>query len=171
MKRLVLLAMYYCLLQWLPVSRRVGGIPGRLRYSCCRRLFAHCGRNVNIERRAYFGTGSELRVGDHSGIGVAAKLSPHVVIGRNVLMGEDVLMLAQNHAYKSARELIGNQGYRRPEPIVVGDDAWIGSRAIILPGVHIGNGSVVGAGSVVAKTVEPYTVVAGNPARVIGCRE
>ena len=50
---------------------------------------------------------------------------------------------------------------------VVGNDVWIGQNALILPGAHIGDGAIVGAGSVVGGTVEPYTVVAGNPARLI----
>lgn len=53
------------------------------------------------------------------------------------------------------------------KPIVVDDDAWIGMNAIILKGVTIGRGAVVGAGSVVTKDVEPWTVVAGNPARIV----
>lgn len=171
MIRVFMLAIYYSLLQWLPSSRRWGGLPRYLRYHCCRHVFASCGKNVNIERRVFFGSGSTIRVGDDSGLGVAAKLSPHVTIGKNVLMGEDVLVLTQNHSYRSARELIGRQGYSEVEEVVVGDDVWIGSRAIILPGVCLGTGAVVGAGSVVTKNVEPYAVVGGNPARVIGCRE
>jgi maltose O-acetyltransferase len=52
----------------------------------------------------------------------------------------------------------------------IGDRVWIAYRAIILPGVTIGEGAVVGAGSVVTKDVEPYTIVAGNPARVVNKR-
>ncbi|TJV70721.1 MAG: CatB-related O-acetyltransferase [Mesorhizobium sp.] len=52
-------------------------------------------------------------------------------------------------------------------PITVGNDVWIGSRAIVLSGVTIGHGAIVGAGSVVTKDVPPYAVVAGNPARLI----
>ena len=55
----------------------------------------------------------------------------------------------------------------RSAPIVIEDRAWIGFNAIILKGVTIGEGSVVAAGAVVTKDVEPYTVVAGNPARVV----
>jgi maltose O-acetyltransferase len=51
--------------------------------------------------------------------------------------------------------------------VVIGDNVWIGNRAIILPGVTIGAGAVVGAGSVVTRDVPPFTVVAGNPAKVL----
>ena len=50
---------------------------------------------------------------------------------------------------------------------VIGNDVWIGQNALILPGVHVGDGAIIGANSVVGKDVSPYTVVAGNPARVI----
>ena len=171
MKRAVLLVVYYGFLQFLPSSRRLGHIPGRLRYRCCCHLLAHCGHNVNIERRAFFGSGDTVSVGDNSGIGVGAKLGPRVIIGDNVLMGEEVLFLTQNHAYRDAQRLIGSQGDLEAEGIVIGDDVWIGTRAILLPGIVIGTGAVIGAGSVVTKDVEPYTVVAGNPARVIRSRE
>lgn len=57
-----------------------------------------------------------------------------------------------------------------PKPVVVGNDVWIGRSAIVLPGVSIGDGAVVGAGAVVTKSVEPYAIVAGNPARLIRYR-
>ncbi len=55
-------------------------------------------------------------------------------------------------------------------PVVIGDHVWIGARALICPGVTIGEGAVVGAGAVVTRDVAPYAIVAGNPARVIGQR-
>jgi maltose O-acetyltransferase len=54
--------------------------------------------------------------------------------------------------------------------VIIGDRVWIGYRAIVLPGITIGDGAVVGAGAVVTKDVEPFTVIAGNPARKIGER-
>lgn len=59
------------------------------------------------------------------------------------------------------------QGPEYGKEIHVGEDCWIGGNVVILPGVSIGRGSVVGAGSVVTKSVDEFTVVAGNPARVI----
>ena len=53
------------------------------------------------------------------------------------------------------------------KPITIGNDVWVASRAIILPGANLGNGSVVGAGAVVAKSVEEWTVVAGSPASAV----
>jgi maltose O-acetyltransferase len=111
-----------------------------------------------------------VSLGDDSGIGVNAKLSPGVTIGSNVLMGEDVLFLTRNHAFADRATLIREQGYLDSEPICIGDDVWLGTRSIILPGVLVGTGAVVGAGSVVTKSVEPYAIVAGNPAAVIGHR-
>jgi maltose O-acetyltransferase len=169
-KRAFLLATYYCVLQWLPSSRRCGGLPGRLRRWCCHGLFERCGAGANIERRVFFGSGRQISLGDHSGVGVNAKLSPGVTIGDNVLMGEDVLFLTRNHAFADAKVLIHEQGYAGTEEIAVGDDVWIGTRCILLPGVRVGTGAVIGAGSVVTKPVEPYTIVAGNPAAVIGHR-
>jgi len=57
--------------------------------------------------------------------------------------------------------------WRRENKVVIGHDVWIGHGVTILPGVHVGTGAVVGAGSVVTKSVAPYTIVAGNPARLI----
>ncbi|MDH3026960.1 DapH/DapD/GlmU-related protein [Gordonia alkanivorans] len=63
------------------------------------------------------------------------------------------------------------QGYSARKPVVIGDDVWIGARVIILPGVTVGRGCVIGAGSVVAKDIPEYTIAAGNPCRVIRNRE
>jgi maltose O-acetyltransferase len=54
--------------------------------------------------------------------------------------------------------------------VVIEDDVWIGTRAIILPGRRLGKGCIVGAGAVVTKDVEPHSIVAGNPARAVGSR-
>ena len=62
------------------------------------------------------------------------------------------------------------QGFTPPRAVIIEDDVWIGARVTILPGVHIGKGSVLGAGSVITADVPPYAVVGGNPARVLKYR-
>ena len=85
------------------------------------------------------------------------------------MMGPDVMIFTQNH--KNDRLDIPMMLQTDPKrPVVIGDDVWIAARAIILPGVTIGKGSIIGAGAVVTKDVPEYAVVGGNPARVIRYR-
>jgi len=63
------------------------------------------------------------------------------------------------------------QGYIPDEPVIIGDDVWIGTRAIIMPGVKISNGSIIGAAAVVTKDVPDFAIVGGVPARIIGSRK
>lgn len=87
-----------------------------------------------------------------------------VIIGNNVNISFQTCLLTLTHNPDSPEFMaIGR-------PITINDHAWIGSRAIILPGVTIGEGAVIGAGAVVAKDVPPYVIAAGVPARKIGER-
>jgi maltose O-acetyltransferase len=85
-----------------------------------------------------------------------------IAIGDDTVIGPDVMLLA--HDASTRRDI----GYSRVAPIVIGRRAFVGARVIVLPGVTIGDDAIVGAGSVVRRNVAPGTVVAGNPARVIG---
>lgn len=140
----------------------------RVREFCGRLILHHCGTDVNIERGAQFS--SEISLGDHSGIGVNALISSHVTIGNDVMMGPDCIILTANHSMERNGIPMRLQGHESFRPVVIGNDVWIGARVIILPGVKIGDGAVIGAGSVVTKDVEPYSVVAGNPAKRIRMR-
>jgi maltose O-acetyltransferase len=62
------------------------------------------------------------------------------------------------------------QGFEEERPVRIGNDVWIGDRVIILPGVTIGDGCIIGAGSIVTHDTPPYSISAGNPARVIRYR-
>jgi acetyltransferase-like isoleucine patch superfamily enzyme len=85
--------------------------------------------------------------------------------GSNVSIGPEATILTLGHDPRSATF------EDRGGDVVIGDRVWIGYRAIILPGVTIGEGAVVRAGAVVTKNVEPYTIVAGNPDRAVGRRK
>lgn len=69
------------------VSKFGGKISKKIRYSLCKNIFKYCGKNVNIERLAWFGTGKDIEIGDNSGIGINAKVYNNVKIGKNVMMG------------------------------------------------------------------------------------
>lgn len=91
-----------------------------------------------------------------------------ISIGDHVAFGHGVLVTTSSH-------LIGDGGRRsgllKPEPVRIGNGAWLASRVVVLPGVDIGEGAVVCAGAVVARSVPPHTMVGGVPARVIRALE
>jgi maltose O-acetyltransferase len=91
-------------------------------------------------------------------------LTAPVRIGARVYMGYDVELLTADHELGGPAQRCGNRVYRA---IYIEDGVWIGSRAVILPGVRIGTGSVVAAGAVVTRSVPPHTLVGGVPARSV----
>ena len=115
--------------------------------------------------------GEGLRVGDRSNLGAWAYVgcSGFVSIGSDVLMGPRVSLLAEDHNLGSLDEPIKAQGVTR-KPITVEDDVWLGAGSTVVGGVTVGRGSVVAAGAVVTADVEPYSVVAGVPARLVRSR-
>ncbi|MGA7524234.1 MAG: acyltransferase [Acidobacteriaceae bacterium] len=125
---------------------------------------------MNIERRAYIGYGRGIRIGHHSGIGINAWIGRGTTIGDHVMMGPDVMIFSRNHRYSRFDVTMDLQGQTEESPVTIGDDVWIGARAVLLPGITIGRGSIVGAGAVVTRNVPPGAIVAGNPARVVRYR-
>jgi len=160
--------LYYAFAQWLPQPPfPLGGFGNWLRKALTGVIFLKCGKNVIIRKRAFFGSGSDIEIGDDSEIGLNSYLNRDVKIGRHVLMGQNVTILTTAHEFEDPMIPIHGQGSRERMPVHVGDDVWIGAHCIILPGVTIGSGAVIGAGSVVTHDVGPLAVVAGNPARYI----
>lgn len=106
-------------------------------------------RNLTIDNNTFIGN-------------VEFALHDKITIGKNVCINDGVILLTASHDIHSAT------WDHKKQAIIVEDYAWIATNAIILPGVTIGRGAVVGAGAVVSKNIEPYIVVAGNPAKPTG---
>ena len=132
-------------------------------------MFSACGKNVNIEHGADIGSGRYIQIGDNSGIGVNCVVK-RGIIGNNVMMGPDVVFISENHNFEDAERPLQEQGKIACSDIEVGDNVWIGTRVIVLPGKKIGKCAIVGAGAVVTKDVPDYAIVAGNPAKIIRFR-
>ena len=137
------------------------------------------GRDCVVHARISFDlSNASVEIGDRTYIG-----SSHIVAGHSVKIGNDVLIswgvtiIDHNSHAVSWEERLNDvtdwrKGVKNPskvavDEVVIGDRAWIGFNAIILKGVHIGEGAIVGAGAVVSKDVPSYAVVAGNPATVV----
>lgn len=140
----------------------------RIRAFCAREMLAHCGKDVNVERNASFGRGVSL--GDRSGIGVNASVGEGTQIGDDVMMGPDCIIYTSTHRTDRTDIPMNRQGLTAVNPVIIGNDCWIGSRVTIMPGVRLGDGCIVGAGAVVTRDVPPYAVVGGVPARVLKSR-
>ncbi|HNB51108.1 MAG TPA: acyltransferase [Anaerolineales bacterium] len=112
--------------------------------------------------------GEGLEIGDNSAIGAYSFLGAQggIKIGSNVIMGPKVGIHAENHNFQDRNIPIRLQKTSR-KGIVIEDNCWIGASSTIVDGVHIHQGCVVAAGSVVTKDVPPHTLVAGVPARVL----
>lgn len=167
--RLALIA-YYLIAARLPDRSFPGGrLCGLLRERLCRRLFASAGVDLDIGSRVFVGDGRFIRIGSRSGLGSGSRVYG-AIIGEDVICGPGVLFLRENHRYDDLTRPIRAQAFTEPAPPVVGDGAWIGERAVLLPGRRIGEGAIVGAGAVVTRDVNPHEIVGGNPARPIGRR-
>ena len=107
---------------------------------------------------------------------ITIKGTGKVKIGKYCAIGWDVKILSSNHNVEcinlsiALQEKLGCDTFEIAKDVVVGNNVWIGDSVIILPGVNIGNGCIIGAGSVVTKDIPDYAIVAGNPAKLIRYR-
>ena len=131
-------------------------------------MLEDCGKWVNIDRNVTFAY--DLKLGHGAGIGVNCQIPSGVSIGRQGMIGIDVLMFTNEHRHDDITVPMGHQGSTELKPIVIGDDVRIGSRSLIMKGVHVGNGAIITAGFVVNKDVPAYEIWGGNPAYFLKSR-
>lgn len=163
------------LLWSLLISRLPGenkqGLACRLRFYFASHLFGSIGKGCVIMKNTSINDMNQLYVGENSGIGINAKIDCQggVHIGSRCLMGPDVMLFTSDHVWDSDKQTYFETGIKHA-PITICDDVWLGARSIILKGVTVNKGATVAAGSIVTKDVPAYSVVGGNPAKFIKCK-
>ncbi|KWW16539.1 MULTISPECIES: acyltransferase [Peribacillus] len=141
-----------------------GKILGRnFRNFVARQIVVEFGKGISVERGANLQEGVILK--DGCTVGINCLVGADAVIGKNSKLAPDCIVYTRN---KQFHKDVGRfYDYSPIQPVIIRDNCWIGARVIILPGVEIGESCVVGAGAVVTKSMPPFSVVAGNPAKVM----
>jgi len=126
------------------------------------------GKRCLILDHVYMRAGSDghINLADHCAVNSFAKLFGHggIDVGANAQLGPGVLITTTTHDFRKSMRTEFRQ-------VKIGQWAWIGANAVILPGITIGQYAVIGAGSIVTKDIPDYAIAVGNPARVIGENE
>lgn len=130
-----------------------------------RELLGTVGENPFIGDNFHCDFGKNIHVGEnfHADYNCTMLDVAEIRIGKNCLIGPDVSIYTAGHRIQPEGRTLDGYG----SPIHIGDDVWIGGHSTILPGITIGNGSVIGAGSVVTKDIPANVVAVGNPCKVI----
>jgi len=132
---------------------------------------AKIGKRVTFYPGVWIFPGINFIVGDDVdfALDVIVTTKGGVEIGNRVLIGYRSQILSANHCIPLDKSRVFNSGHTY-SPVFIEDDVWIGARCVILPGVRIGEGAVIAAGSVVTKNVPPFAIVGGVPAKIIKSR-
>ena len=139
----------------------------KLRGAFSKFFFRKSGWGVIIDKYVFIGDRKNIEIGEYSVINSFVHIwagPAGLVIGKRVLIASHTTITTLTHDYDAASVRFAPPIDKK---IVIEDDVWIGSHAVILPGITVGKGAVVAAGAVVTKDVEEYTIVAGVPAKVI----
>ncbi|HHT94427.1 MAG TPA: sugar O-acetyltransferase [Clostridia bacterium] len=129
-------------------------------------ILGKTGKNCVVEQPLFCTYGYNTTVGDNFFLNVNCRLmdSGKITIGNNVFIAPDVCIITEVHSMIVEERI---QGLEYTYPVTIGDNVWISTGAHILPGVTIGDNSVIGAGSVVTKDIPANCLAVGNPCRVI----
>lgn len=159
------------------IARMVFALPrfksfGVIKKAYLQTLGAKIGKNVVFYPGLWIMPGRNLEIEDDVDLALSVLITTGggVRIGARTLVGYGTKILSGNHVIPSDRSRIFDAGHTFA-PVVIGCDCWIGANVVILPGVTIGDGAVIGAGAVVTKSVPPFSVAVGNPAKIIRTRE
>lgn len=168
--QILCLILYYSIAIYLPKTQSFFHIGGYFRRYLCKRIFHKCGKKVNIERGARFGSGLYIEIGDFSGIGINANIPNDTIIGDYVMMGPNCFILHHNHRHDDISKPMMFQGASETKRTIIGNDVWIGRDVLVMPGRTISNHSIIAGGCVLTKDFPEYSIVGGNPSKLIKSR-
>lgn len=145
---------------------RIDPLDREARDRAIRGILGKAGKNCVVEQPLFCTYGYNTTVGDNFFLNVNGKLmdSGKITIGNNVFIAPNVCIITEEHAMDVEQRI---QGLEYTHPVTIGDNVWICAGALVLPGVTIGEGSVIGAGSVVTKDIPAHCLAVGNPCKVI----
>lgn len=141
-------------------------LPSSIRKTCLTVFGAQIGNNFVCRESIYVHFPWKLIIGDNVWLGAGAYIHnlDHLVIGSNTSIGHQVFVTTGSH------DITLKSFPYKNSPVEIGSSVFLASRCVILPGVKVGEGSVVAAGAVVSKSVSSWQIVAGTPAKAIGSR-
>jgi len=156
---------------WL-LARIPLGIGIRIRSVLMPFFFGQIGKNTIFYSGFVITNPEDVSIGSNCAFGSGTFITGGggVRIGDWVGFGPDVKVWSVNHRYDDPDRPWQLQGWEH-KPVEIEDDVWLGANVFVMPGVTIGKGAIVSAASVVAKSVPPYALVAGNPGRIVGWRK
>ena len=148
--------------------KQTGNLGLVIRYALLKNLAKHVGDNVSIQPDVYLFNVQELSIGDNVSIHPMTYIEAYggVEIGNDVSIAHGVTIMSVTHDFDDINIPIKNQGITG-KPIKIGNNVWVGSKATILGGNNIADGSIIGAGAVVTNNVVENAVVVGVPAKEI----
>ena len=169
-KQLFCLTIYYSFARYLPKTGRFFNIGGHMRVYCAKNIFKYTGKGINIEKGAIFGRGTDIEIGDNSGIGINAHIPSDTIIGNNVMMGPNCYIFSNNHDFSSTSIPMIYQGFTERKQTIIGNDVWIGRNVTMTNGRIIKDGTIIGACCLLTKDFPEYSIVGGNPSKLIRSR-
>ena len=159
--------------KWLYIDRLINNLcPMRLRMKIYRAAGMEIGESVSLAYGIHFDNPAAVTIGHHTNVNkftmfyTGDPLTAHITVGNYVDIASDVKILCHSHVIGTDPEdrRAGKVTY---ESVSIGDYSWIGLGVTIMPGVHIGRGCVIGAGSLVTKDTEDNSLYVGSPARKV----
>lgn len=173
-KKLICLMLYYGIAYYLPNSYKPWWLGGKIsnafRVFLCKQIFKKAGKISTINRCVNFGSGKEIEIGDFSGIGADSTIPSNTKIGNYVMMGQNLYILARNHNFTDTLRPMCEQGFYENKQTIIEDDVWIGMNVIMTPGRIVKKGCIIAASTTLCKDFPEYSIVGGNPAKLIRSR-